>query len=60
MAEGPVTHMCMVDAPMTYTNFVFDVFYKLGIKSMWLQQEALPSGKLRAIILVTLNSLYSQ
>lgn len=60
MAVGPVTHLCMVTAPMTYANFVFDVFYKLGIKSMWLQQEGLPSGKLRAMILVPLNSLYSQ
>lgn len=41
-------------------NFVFDVFYKLGIKSKWLQRKGLPSGKVGAIILVTLNSLYSQ
>lgn len=60
MAEGPVTYLCIMATPMTCTNFVFDVFYKLGIKSMWLQQEGLPSGRLRAIILVTLNSLYSQ
>lgn len=39
---------------MMYTNFELDIFYKLGIKNMWLQWEGLPSGKLEIITLVIL------